>query len=527
MKTAVLTLTFALTFAFVSATQAQERFQVQLRHQVETKPDSARYHRLERDEAWDANKTAIIVCDMWDSHHCYRAVQREKEFAPRLNEVLNDARQRGATIVHSPSGCMNAYAEHPGRQRAKDAPAATEYPTDISKWCYQIPAEEAAAYPIDQTDGGEDDTPEEHAKWEKQLASEGRNVKQPWRQQIDLIQIDPQADYISDDGKEIWNLINDHGIEHVILAGVHTNMCVLGRPFGLRRMKLAGMNVALMRDMTDTMYNPAAKPFVSHFSGTDLIIDHIERFVCPTLTSDQFVGGKTFRFAADKRPHLALLINEPEYQTEITLPRFVEDHLRRDHRISMFFGSEDNPDAFPGIEMLPEADAMLVSVRRRTPPTKHLEVIRNFVTSGKPVIGIRTASHAFSLRKGDVPSGSADWPAFDAEVFGGGYTNHYGNDKVATLSVVDKSDHPILKGINANELTSSGSLYIVSPVNAKAKVVIEGVVEGKAAEPVAWTFERVDGGRSFYSSLGAAGDFATAPFQQLLRNAVVWATKAQ
>jgi len=284
MKTAVLTLTFALTFAFVSATQAQERFQVQLRHQVETKPDSARYHRLERDEAWDANKTAIIVCDMWDSHHCYRAVQREKEFAPRLNEVLNDARQRGATIVHSPSGCMNAYAEHPGRQRAKDAPAATEYPTDISKWCYQIPAEEAAAYPIDQTDGGEDDTPEEHAKWEKQLASEGRNVKQPWRQQIDLIQIDPQADYISDDGKEIWNLINDHGIEHVILAGVHTNMCVLGRPFGLRRMKLAGMNVALMRDMTDTMYNPAAKPFVSHFSGTDLIIDHIERFVCPTLT---------------------------------------------------------------------------------------------------------------------------------------------------------------------------------------------------------------------------------------------------
>jgi hypothetical protein len=76
-------------------------------------------------------------------------------------------------------------------------------------------------------------------------------------------------------------------------------MCVLGRPFGLRQMAKNGKNVVLMRDMTDTMYNPKRAPFVSHFKGTELIVEHIEKFVCPTITSDQMIGGKAFRFKGD------------------------------------------------------------------------------------------------------------------------------------------------------------------------------------------------------------------------------------
>ena len=79
----------------------------------------------------------------------------------------------------------------------------------------------------------------------------------------------------------MWAILEQNQIEHVILTGVHTNMCVLGRPFGLRQMARVGKDVVLMRDMTDTMYNPARWPFVSHFTGTDLIIDHVERHVCP------------------------------------------------------------------------------------------------------------------------------------------------------------------------------------------------------------------------------------------------------
>lgn len=196
---------------------------------------------------------------------------------------------------------MNAYVDHPARKRAEEVSAASSYPEEINSWCYKIPAEEVAEYPIDQTDGGEDDTPEEKAAWEVKLRAEGRDVKKPWRKQIDLIEIDSSRDYVSDSGTEIWNILQQHGIKNVILAGVHTNMCVLGRPFGLRRMSTAGLNTVLVRDMTDTMYNPKAKPFVSHFEGTDLIISHIERYVCPTITSDQFIGGAPFRFAGDTR----------------------------------------------------------------------------------------------------------------------------------------------------------------------------------------------------------------------------------
>ncbi len=74
---------------------------------------------------------------------------------------------------------------------------------------------------------------------------------------------------------------------------------MLGRPFGLRQMAKNGKNVVLMRDMTDTMYNPKAAPYVNHFAGTRLIVEHIEKYVCPTITSDQIIGGKPFRFKGD------------------------------------------------------------------------------------------------------------------------------------------------------------------------------------------------------------------------------------
>lgn len=505
--------------------QAETPWKLQLRHQVETHEGSNRYHRLLSDAEWQPTETAIIVCDMWDSHHCYRAVQRENEFAPRLNDLLNAARSSGATIVHAPSDCMAAYTQHPARLRAIGIPAANDYPDEIADWCYKIPNEEKGRYPIDQSDGGEDDTPEEHAKWEKALISDGRNPRAPWKKQIDLLEIDSDQDFVTDQGKEVWNILRNKNIKHVILAGVHTNMCVLGRPFGLRRMASAGMSVALIRDMTDTMYNPAAWPYVSHFTGTDLIIDHVERYVCPTISSNQFIGGDEFRFAADTRPHLAVVINEPEYETIRTLPLYLDDRIRSDYRISMFYGSQTAENEFPGIEQIQSADALLLSVRRRTPPTDQLNQFRQFVDNGKPVIGIRTANHAFSLRTGDIPDGGSDWPTWDAEVFGGSYTNHHGNGLVNIIEVpADQVRHPILRGISLEPFVAGDSLYMVSPLAKGTEVLMTGTVSGKPVEPVAWTYQRKNGGKSFYTSLGAPADFEHPSFQQLLRNAIQWAT---
>ncbi|HVW02712.1 MAG TPA: hypothetical protein VHB77_20310, partial [Planctomycetaceae bacterium] len=172
---------------------------------------------------------------------------------------------------------------------------------DIASWCSRIPAEEQALYPIDQSDGGEDDDPREHADWAAKLKSLGRNPGMPWKKQSPLITIDADRDFITDRGDEVWSILEARGIEHVILTGVHTNMCVLGRPFGLRQMARNGRDVVLMRDMTDCMYNPQRWPYVDHFTGCDLIISHVERYICPTITSDQLLGGKPFRSQSDRR----------------------------------------------------------------------------------------------------------------------------------------------------------------------------------------------------------------------------------
>ena len=293
MRTLLVTLTI-IGCVMTESSFAQSEFSVSLQTRT-----GDRQTVSSNKQTWKPSETVIIVCDVWDYHHCLNAVRRIEEFVPTLDRVLKNARERGIVIIHSPSDCMESYRNHPGRKRAMTATAARYSPPDIGAWCSVVPNEEKAVYPIDQSDGGEDDDPKEHAEWAAKLESLGRNPNMPWKKQTDMITIDQDRDYISDQGDEVWNILQSRGIKNVILTGVHTNMCVLGRPFGLRQMVRNGKNVVLMRDMTDTMYNPKSWPFVSHFEGTRRVIAHIEQHVCPTITSDQFVGGKPFRFKGD------------------------------------------------------------------------------------------------------------------------------------------------------------------------------------------------------------------------------------
>ena len=287
-------------------------------------------------EQWLPSRTAIIVCDMWDLHHCRNAVIREAEMAPRMNELLEKARAAGVLIIHAPSGCMKPYEGTPARERAKSAPPAARVPDKIGAWRRQLPTEEQAVYPLDESDGGEDDDPAEHAAWAKELEAKGLNPRAPWTKEIDALRIDQDRDAISDSGEEIWNLLDARRIDNVILMGVHLNMCVCGRPFGLRQMVQNGKHAALMRDLTDTMYNPARWPFVSHARGTELFVQHVEKRICPTITSDQLLGGKPFEFsgatAGKKRVQILLL---GDSTTEASFPKKfapdepqVEDMLR-------------------------------------------------------------------------------------------------------------------------------------------------------------------------------------------------------
>ena len=357
-----------------------------IRKRVETKPGSDRFHALTEKVAWDPAKTAIVVCDMWNQHWCKGATRRVAEMAPRMNEVLTAARKQGVLIIHCPSDTMKYYAGTPQRKLAQQAaPVSTKTPLKTS--C-NLDKSREGRLPIDDSDGGCDCDPP---------CKQGS----PWTHEIDTLQIAP-TDAITDNIEAVY-LMRDRKIDNVIVMGVHTNMCVLGRPFSIRQLVYQGLNVVLMRDMTDTMYNSRSAPFVSHFTGTDLVVEHIEKHWCPTIASTDFLGGHEFHFSEDHRPRLAMLIAEPEYKTNRTLPEFAAKELGKDFRVSLIFGSEKDKAEIPGFEAIKDADVLLVSVRRRPLKPEQMKLLHDWVSSGKPVVGIRTACHAFSLR-GKEPS---------------------------------------------------------------------------------------------------------------------------
>jgi putative membrane-bound dehydrogenase-like protein len=471
-------------------------------------PASGGYAVKEDVLRWEPARTAIIICDMWDKHWCQGATRRVGELAPAMNRTIAAARAKGVLIIHSPSSCMDAYKDHPARKRAQAAPKAANLPKDIAGWCSKIPAEEKGVYPIDQSDGGCDDGP--------QCPQGG-----PWRSQVAAIEIRDE-DAISDSGVEIWNLLEARGINNVMLMGVHTNMCVLGRPFGLRQLVLHKKDALLVRDLTDTMYNSRKWPYVGHFEGTNRIVEHIEKFVAPTITSTDLTGQPGFRFKADDRPRAVFLIGEDEYQTEKTLPAFAVKELEPlGIRCTLAIADPKSPHDFPGVEALDDADLLVMSVRRRAPKAEEMAIIRRYIEAGKPVVGIRTACHAFDTR-GKAPAGHAEWTAFDPEVLGGHYTGHYGNDLKPVIQRVDtKKPVPIIAGVET-PFTGQGSLYKVSPLASSAMPLLMGKIPDHPAEPVAWINARGNA-RIFYTSLGHPGDFETPAFRILLRNAVLWA----
>lgn len=142
--------------------------------------------------------------------------------------------------------------------------------------------------PIDDSDAGCDDDPP-------------CPTGSPWRRQHPAIFI-AEEDAITDSGVEVYNLFTARGVRHVLMCGVHTNMCVLGRSFGIRGLVKAGYEVVLLRDLTDAMYNSRMPPFVDHFAGIELVVRHIETYWCGTTLSADITGGAPFRFAADTRP---------------------------------------------------------------------------------------------------------------------------------------------------------------------------------------------------------------------------------
>ena len=249
--------------------QRPGKLSLKARSRVEKPPGSGQINVIESVLHFDVSQTAIIVCDMWDDHWCKSSAIRVAEMAPVINQTISAARKLGVVIIHAPSDTVDYYKDTPHRRRMVEAPYAHP-PIPIKRWCYLEPEKEGRL-PIDDSDGGCDD-------------AEPRESHRVWKRQHPAIEIE-RYDGISDQGSEVYNFCRNTGITNLVMMGVHTNMCVLGRSFGIRQMVRLGMKVVLVRDLTDTMYDPRDHPRVTHQRGTDLVVEHIERHWCPSVLS--------------------------------------------------------------------------------------------------------------------------------------------------------------------------------------------------------------------------------------------------
>ena len=283
MKPKIL-LTFVLALAGTIATGTVELLSLPLRSRAK---DNGQIR--EETKRWDLAKTALVICDMWDTHTCPAAAARVDELAPRIDAVAKALRARGALIIHCPSDTMKFYADTPQRRLAQAAPVV-QSKVPLLRTC-PLDLTRESPLPIEDSepcDGPRTWKPGDPLPWTRQNAA------------ISIIEGDAITDSL-----EAFYLIRQRGIEQVLICGVHLNKCVLHRPFAIRQFVAQGLEMVLLRDLTDTMYNPEQRPYVSHFEGTRLMVQHVERYWCPSTTSVAILGGQPFRFKGDSAPAAA------------------------------------------------------------------------------------------------------------------------------------------------------------------------------------------------------------------------------
>lgn len=205
---------------------------------------------------------------------------------------------------------------------------------------------------------------------------------------------------------------------------------------------------------------------------------------------------------------ICLLSGCNTYNSEESLPPF-QKYLEDNYNVRCTRIVRQANDDLPDLEKLDDCDVAFVFIKRMQLKGEQLERFKKYVTSGKPVVGVRTASHAVQT-----------WLDFDHEVLGGNYKSHHPAGPVTTIDVAsDAKKHPVLAGV---ELTTvNDSLYKNEGHATDINVLLHGTIPSQPTEAVAWTRE-YKGGRVFYTSLGAQDTFQLPGFRRMLANALFW-----
>lgn len=259
-----------------------------------------------------------------------------------------------------------------------------------------------------------------------------------------------------------------------------------------------------------------------------------------------------------KGKHVVLVSGDEEYRSEEALPQLGRI-LAKNHgfKCTVLFAIDPkdgtiNPnqnDNIPGLEALKTADLMIIATRFRNLPDEQMKHIVDYVETGKPIIGLRTATHAFNLKSktyGKYSWQNKEWDGgFGRQILGETWISHHGkhgSQSTRGLRAPGQEAHPILRGIKDGDVWGPTDVYGVRlPLPGDSKPLVMGQVltgmkaddppvEGKPNDPmmpVAWTksytTESGKTGRVFTTTMGAATDLENEGVRRLLVNATYWA----
>ncbi|MBR5626188.1 MAG: ThuA domain-containing protein [Thermoguttaceae bacterium] len=320
---------------------------------------------------------------------------------------------------------------------------------------------------------------------------------------------------------DLPNVVESAKGKILFIAGVDGEASEPQKSFDFDEYRKAGISLMILRDLVETRCLPDKTQ--SRARNRELVVGEIEKNVCPSVSSSDFLGGPAFRIVDDNRRHIVMMVSDDHYDAGRSFPLFAEYLMDRFPVYCSIVHGEGGSD-FMEIDELDSADAMVVFFRRLQVPVSLLEKLKSNLAAGRGLVGFRTASHAFDPDK-EPDSGFAVWPEFDREVLGGNYHDHGKNDLgTDVVNVEAQRQHPILNHVVPESWHSVGSFYFAGPVAGDALVLQYGSNAESEPGPLTWIrFYGSNRARVAYSDLGHPDDFNHPPGITVMTNLVLWA----
>lgn len=289
-------------------------------------------------------------------------------------------------------------------------------------------------------------------------------------------------------------------------------------------------NTIVIRDLVNI---PNAKTYLDR----EKIIIDLEKQGVKTISSVDLIGGQAFRYADDKRPHVVVMISDDHYKADTWAPPLIEKFQSEGELYFTILHGEGG-NIFHGIDELDTADSLVIYFRRLALREDQLDKVKKFVESGKGVVGLRTACHAFAVG-GKLAPKFKEWREFDNKVLGSNYHGH-GEDNLGSeiSNNPEQANSPILKDVQPETWHSTGSVYFMNPVNDDATIYqyahstetmnpqIQKKKKITEKIPVTWT--RIYGKTKIaFTTLGHQDDAPKPQFQKLFLNLIKWSVEKQ